>query len=222
MTVDVLNEDPRYWEKILAESDLSPDREVPQAIEITAEEFRELTNLELLPEEDYEREDDPVITFNGITKDTDTLNSDHSGLSETNEELRTKIDGDDPYFTGHGIIKPRRGNQGNKTGIPRTCPDWANNSVKIKELLLRSFPKLKADDRQRAAAGRWARVIQLYYRKQMTHGQVCTELSIPLVTLLSVVRSIDRAIQGKRTDGTGPRTGKMGRPRKSCHNPGII
>lgn len=212
--VDTTNTDKFYWEKILAESNLSSDKEAQQVFVITAEECRELENVGLLPEEDYERQDDPVITFNGITKDTDILNADHSGLGETNEELRTKIDGSDTFFEGHRIIKQRRGNAGNKTGVPRTCPDWAKDNAKIRALLLRSFPKLLTDEKQRLKAGRWARVIQMYYRSQMTHGQICNELDLTLPTILSMIRNIDRVVKGKRADGRGNLSGKVGRPKK--------
>ena len=212
--VDVGNTNPNYWEKILADSDLSISKEVPQMIEISAEEFKEITNLELLPEEDYEKEDDPVINFNAITRDADTLNADHSGLSGTNEELRTKVGSDETFFEGHRIIKPRRGNQGNKTGIPRTCPDWAKDNLKIQKILLGSFPKLATHKKQRTSAGRWARIIQLYYRKQMTHGQICSELGLSLPAVFSVIRSIDRTVLGKSANGTGARGRKIGRPKK--------
>ncbi len=210
MTVDVLNTDQSYWEKILAESDLSSDREIPQAVEITVEEFKEIKNLELLPEEDYEREDDPVITFNGITKGTDTLSN--SGLTEANDELRTKIDGADVFFTGHRIVKPRRGRDRSETF--RTCPEWAMSDAKTRELLLSSFPKLATNKKQRASAGRWARIIQLYYRKQMTHGQICTELGLSLPTIFSVIRSINRVASGKTSDKAVARKGSRGRPKK--------
>ena len=204
--IDVTNTDQFYWEEILAKSDLSADKEIPQAIEITVEEFKELTNLDLLPEEDYEREDDPVIIFNGITKDTDRLNADHSGLWETNDELRTKVDGDDTFFKGHRIIKQRRGN--------RECPDWAYSTVKLRALLLKSFPKLLTNKKQRASAGRWARVIQMYFKSQMTHGQIASELHVGLNTVLMLIRAIKLAARGVRTD-TGKPRGVRGRPRSS-------
>jgi hypothetical protein len=203
--LDITVEDRKYWEAVLAESNLSAINETPP-IQISAEEFEELSNVDLLPEEDYEREDDPVIKFNGITRDTDTLNADHSGLSLTNHELRTKIDSEDTFFTGHRIIKERRGN--------RPCPDWAVDSNKLRELLLRAFPKLHTNEKQRSSAGRWARVIQLYYRSQMTHGQICAELGLSLPTVASMVRSIDRAAAGKTADKAKGRKGRRGRSKK--------
>jgi len=202
MVVDVTNENQEYWEKILAESDLSK-KEEPEIIAITAEEFNELANLEILPEEDLEHEDDPIINYRGITQDIDTLNADHSGLYETNEELRTKIDYNEPFFEGHRIIKPyASGPRAN-----RKCPAWANSNAKIRALLLRSFPKLATNKKQRQGAGRWARIIQMYYRSQMTHGQICTELRSTLPTVASIIRAIDRAVKGKRANGR-PRIGR--------------
>jgi hypothetical protein len=207
--VDTSNTDPKYWEQVLSELDLSVEKEIPQPVEITAEQFKEIVNLELLPEEDYESEE-PVVNYNGITRDTVT----HSGLSETNEELRTKVDGDDPFFEGHGIVKPRRGNQGNKTGVPRTCPEWALDNAKVQEILLRSFPKLMTDEKQRASAGRWARIIQLYFKSQMTHGQIASELGVNLNTILMVVRSIGRAAKGLSSKTGKARVGVRGRRKK--------
>lgn len=191
--VDVTNTDQSYWERILAEHGLSTKKEEPEIIEITPEQFLELRNTELLPEEDYQKQDDPVINYHPITRDTATLNADHSGLMLTNDELRTKVDGDETFFTGHRIIKERRGN--------RICPDWASDNSKIQKLLLNAFPQLTIDKKQRAAAGRWARVIQLYYRQQLTHGQICTEMKISLPAVFSLIRAIDRAVSGKTWHG---------------------
>jgi hypothetical protein len=220
--IDTTNQSQEYWEKILAAENLPSDLSLREKVdtemlEITDEEFKELKNLELLPEEDYQYEDDPVVNF--ISRDTD---SGHSGLSETNEELRGKVGSNDPFFVGHGIIKPQPGGTAKKTGVPRVCPEWAQDKSKLKALLLQSFPKLATDIKQRAAAGRWARIIQLYHRSQMTHGQVASEMGLSLPAIFSIIRSIDRAVRGKRADGSGRRFGKLGRPKKSCYNVGII
>jgi hypothetical protein len=195
--IDVTNENQEYWERILAESDLSIKDEV-ETVEISAEEFRELTNLELLPEENYEIQDDPIVNFNSITKDTNTLNADHSGLSHTNDELRTKIDSADIFFTGHRIIKQRRGN--------RPVPSWATDNIQLRGLLLRAFPKLADNPKHRLAAGRWARVVQLYFRSQLTEGQVADELKMTVNGVKSIIRSILRTSRGRRANGTGVRT----------------
>lgn len=195
--IDITNTDPLYWERILSESNLSEIKD-PEPVEISVEEFKELTNTGLLPEEDYKHEDDPVVIYNGITKDADTLNADHSGLSETNAELRGKVDGDDPFFEGHRIIKPRRGN--------RKCPEWAADNTKLRKVLLLAFPKLETNAKQRAKAGRWARIIQLYFRSQMTNGQVAHELKMSIAHIDTVLRAIRRAAAGLRANGSGKRT----------------
>ena len=214
MKVDTKCEDQEYWEKILAKHDLSTSKEEPQVVEITSEEFTEIINVELLPEEDYIREDDPVVYSNRITKDTDTLNIDHSGLYNTFEEMLTKVDSDETFFRGHRIVKSRRGDAGDKTGAPRVCPDWAHDNVKIQGFLLRSFPKLAINAKQRKAAGRWARIIQMYFKSQMTHGQIASELGVNLNTILMLIRSIKLAARGFRAD-TGKARGRRGRLRKS-------
>ena|ERR1017187_2933189 len=202
--IDVSNTDKQYWEKVLAESNLSDLGDEQQTIEISAEQFREIANVELLPEEDNQREDEPVITYHGVTKD----NVSHSGLDETNDELRTKMDADSTYFTGHRIIKPRHGN--------RECPIWATEASQTRRLLLQAFPKLVTDEKQRAKAGRWARVIQLYFRVQLTEGQVAGELNLPTDTVKAIIRSILRVSKGVSANGTGTHGRKRGRPRKSC------
>ncbi len=117
----------------------------------------------------------------------------------TYQELRGFLDGNDPFMTGgHQIQQIRQG--------WHSIPDWTQDDQKIQELLLRTFPKLNTDSRQREQAGRWIRVIYLYYRSRLTHGQIAVELGVNLGTILSLIRSITRVSSGRRANGSGMKT----------------
>jgi len=128
------------------------------------------------------------------------------------EQLRHHIDSNDPFMSrGHQIIKIRR-------GWRRSKPSWVESNKAIQELVLRSFPKLKTDNKQRAAAARWVRVIQLYFRLGWTAGQIAEELKTTRNVIKCIIKAVRRAILGQRADNTGPRVkAGSGRPRK--HDP---
>ncbi len=111
-------------------------------------------------------------------------------------ELRSfHFDGNDPFMTGgHQIIKTRRGN--------RVIPEWARDNKKIQKILLKSFPKLGTDRKQRAQAARWAAIIQLYFRVQMTRSQVEAETKLSQNVVKMLIRNIARAASGKPSYGT--------------------
>jgi hypothetical protein len=117
-------------------------------------------------------------------------------------KLRTKFDGNDSFMTGgHQIIK----SAGATLHADRMAkvPVWAMHDGKIRELLLRSFPKLATNETQRSKAARWARVIQLYYRVGWTRNKIADELGMSLGALTSLLRSIKRASEGRRANGSG-------------------
>ena len=109
--------------------------------------------------------------------------------------LRKKIDSEESFSRGHQILKIRR--------QKRIAPEWAKDDVRIQEILLRSFPKLKTNEKQRARAGRWMRIIKLYFQMGWTHGQIAEELSANLSTIQSLIRSIKRAFKDQKANGTG-------------------
>ena len=125
--------------------------------------------------------------------------------------LRTKIDSNDPFFKGSRMIE-----------IPiyeKKIPKWINDAEKTQEILLKSFPKLKTDPNQRKAAGRWNRIIHLYWHLNYTHEQIVSEFNDTnekqetLYSIRSVIRSIKRVSKGIRANGTGKFSGKRGRPK---------
>ncbi len=120
-------------------------------------------------------------------------------------ELRGFLDGNDSFMTGHQVIKMRQGN--------RETPVWATSNKRIQEILLRSFPNLKSNPKQRAGAARWALFIQLYFRYHMTRKQTAEQMGISVVAARDLARNIRRSAAGKWTNGGKP-AGKRGRPKK--------
>lgn len=111
------------------------------------------------------------------------------------------MDGSDPFMTGgHQILKMRRPHW------PKRVPPWTKNDVEVQRVLLQSFPKLMSDDKQRAAAARWVRVIYLYFRAQKTYSEVAEEMNEKIETMHTLIRSIRRAGKGLRSNGSGLRT----------------
>jgi len=125
------------------------------------------------------------------------------------KQLRRKIDAKDPFMThGHQILKPR---SDDKKGVP----EWATNDQKVREIVLRAFPKFAENGRQRKAAARWIRIIHLYFRMGMTRGQVAEEMGIKPGVVKGIVEGIRQVAAGKQYHrkvdrGIKPR----GRPRK--------
>ena len=86
----------------------------------------------------------------------------------------------------------------------------------MQKILLRSFPKLAVNQKQRNRAARWARVIHLYYRLQWTYRQVAAEIKMKPDAVHDMIKGIRRVAKGVRVDNSGlhgvvPR----GRPRKA-------
>lgn len=133
----------------------------------------------------------------------------------TFEQLRKKFDGDDSFVSGgHQLIKSA-GATRHAERVSKT-PEWALNKDKVQELLLKSFPLLKTDSRQRERAGRWAQIIQLYYRAAWTQRQIADEMRISVNLVKRLITSITRAAKGERANGTGKRGQRPpGRPKTS-------
>ena len=93
-------------------------------------------------------------------------------------------------------------------------PAWALNNKTVKELLLMVFPKMSSDRRQRDRAGRWARVIQIYFRAARPASETAHTLGISQKAVYDTVLRIRRAARGLRTTGRERTAGKPGRPRR--------
>jgi len=127
---------------------------------------------------------------------------------DTFGELRQYFDGDGGFMTGHQIVRERR--------IRRRIPLWAKNDKKVQELLLRSFPRLGTNSKQRNQARRWVRTIHLYFRMGLSNGAVAEDMNLTPKQVSDILLRIQRASRGESTDGTGRKLGsrRPGRPRR--------
>jgi hypothetical protein len=116
------------------------------------------------------------------------------------------MDGSEAFMLGHQIKKIRT--------KPRFIPNWTKTAEGIQEVLLRSFPKLHEDEKQRFQAGRWARIIHYYFRLQITSGQIAEELGIKPTTLRQTIAGIKRVAAGGSHDGRHKKRRKRGRPKR--------
>ncbi len=87
----------------------------------------------------------------------------------------------------------------------RSMPDWAKSDTGVQKILLTAFPKLHEKPLQRKRAGRWAQVIQLYFRQGWTFSEVADELNEKPRSIEMVIRGITWTSKGMRADGRGPR-----------------
>ena len=122
-------------------------------------------------------------------------------------KLRTRMDGNDGFMSAHQIKKIRT--------REREIPEWTLNDKEVQKVLLRSFPALRTNNKAAIRAGRWMRLIHLYYRVQMSNSQVAKEMDMTLNAVKMTLKGIRRVAQGRRFDnrcvlGLTPR----GRPRR--------
>jgi len=120
------------------------------------------------------------------------------------QNLRKRMDGNDNFMNAFQIKKIRT--------RERVIPAWTLNDKEVQKILSRVFPKLKTHSASKKAAGRWARVIHLYYRMQMANSQVAKEMGMNLNTLKMVLKGIRRIAKGWRADNRGPWVRPRGRP----------
>jgi hypothetical protein len=92
-----------------------------------------------------------------------------------------------------------------RTGYEREVPEWATKNEGIQKILLTAFPKLHTDAAQRKRAGRWAQVINLYFKKRWSRAEVAEAMGENDLVIKMLVRSIVRVADGKRADGSGMR-----------------
>jgi len=123
-------------------------------------------------------------------------------------KLRNRMDGDDRFFGSHQIKKIRT--------RERDIPEWTLNDADVRKVLLRAFPGLRKKKSVARSAGRWLRLIHLYYRMQMPNSQVAKEMKESLSAIKSMLVSIRRVARGRRADNGKLRSARLrGRPKKS-------
>lgn len=119
--------------------------------------------------------------------------------------LLGSFDKKDSFQTGHS-------RRGGPTLRMRKMPEWMKNEKSIHGLLLRIFPKLKTDERQRKNAAGWLEIIRLYFKSGWKAQDVAEKLNTSKKQVYDTAQRITRAGAGLRTTGK-PRAGKRGRPK---------
>jgi hypothetical protein len=128
------------------------------------------------------------------------------------EQLRQRFDGSDPFVAGGHAV--RGGGMTRNADRVANTPEWANDNLQVRELLLKVFPKLATDENQRKRALAWATIIYLYHRCGMTQLHISMRLGWTENRVKMMIRNINRAATG-RSVRTGKPRGKRGRPRKN-------
>jgi len=95
----------------------------------------------------------------------------------------------------------------------RRVPAWALDQERIKAILVAAFPRMETNPVQRRKAGRWARLIYLYYAVGLTRNKCAGELGISLSAVDSLLIRITRVVRGLSANGRPRR--KIGRPSKT-------
>ena len=109
---------------------------------------------------------------------------------------------------GHQIVKVR--------SQERKIPEWANNDSKIREFIVRAFPKLHTNFYQQEHASRWVRVAHLYFKMGYTYTQVAKEMNLTTGQVLGILRNLRRASKGLWANGAGKHgVRRVGRPVKN-------
>ena len=115
-----------------------------------------------------------------------------SNLRDTYGELRGVVDGTGGFMNGHQIINSNRA----RGGFKRAEASWAHDDKAVRALLIKSFPKLETDSRQRSRAGRWMRVIQLYHRFGHSYGDVAEEMGLTVAAIKTILQRMRHDIKG--------------------------
>jgi Sigma-70, region 4 len=126
----------------------------------------------------------------------------------TYRQIRKSFDGSDNFASGHQIITVRQGKK-------RSVPEWVSDDEKFKDFLLRVFPKMQEDEKQRLRAGRLTRIFYMHYRANLTYGDIAYELGITTKSVERTLHRIRSIAEGKWSNGKGKHGLRpRGRPKK--------
>lgn len=113
-------------------------------------------------------------------------------MGRSHNQLKSLFAGDQAFMNGHQVMKVR--------SRRRKMPEWAFDDQKIKTLLLKVFPKLATDQTQRKRAGRWAQIIQLYFRAAKSRKETAEEIEESISTVKNIINRIVRAAASRPTN----------------------
>jgi hypothetical protein len=122
-----------------------------------------------------------------------------SDLHPDFQKLRKHMDGSEAFMFGFHIVKSRTNSK------RRRVPDWAKDDARVRELLLKSFPYLHTNVTHRQRAGRWMRVIQLYFRMKKSSSETAAEMNESAHPIRKLVEAITLAAKGKKANYGGDR-----------------
>ena len=122
-------------------------------------------------------------------------------------KLRKRMDGDDSFMSAHQIKKIRT--------RERVIPLWTLNDKEVQRVVSISFPDWRKNRVSKARAGRWTRIIHLYYRMQLSNSQVAKEMGMTINATKMALKIIRRVASGRSANNTGLRGRRVGRPPKA-------
>lgn len=100
---------------------------------------------------------------------------------------------------------------------------WANSDLEIRKVLLTAFPRQATNPKQRERAGRWMRIIYMYYRLGYTSAQVAEELKMSNANVRRMASNINRVRNGMKASNNKPRSKQPHhRPKAVSHNAGTM
>lgn len=113
---------------------------------------------------------------------------------DDNTTLRKLLGGDDQFMSGYQIQKIR--------DKDRDIPDWVFNDRKIQTMIMTAFPKFQSNSKQKARAGKWVRIIHLYYRMNLPRQIVAKEMNLEMPKLNRDLQRINWLANGYEWNGS--------------------
>jgi hypothetical protein len=84
-------------------------------------------------------------------------------------------------------------------------PEWAKTDEGIRNIISTAFPKMNSSALQRSRAGRWARVLYLYYKLRWSFSDIAEEMNVETKVVRNILWRSVLVGQGKKANGTGKR-----------------
>jgi hypothetical protein len=125
------------------------------------------------------------------------------------EQLRKVFDGADSFIAGGHAV--RGGGSTRHAERVANIPAWANSDAEVRSLLLKVFPKLETDERQRKRAAIWMLMIYYYFRMGLTRGRIALKTGWTPNRVNMLIRNIKYAANGRQSSHGKIRTGRRWR-----------